>query len=212
MERVDSGIKNFNRLLGGGVPRMQMILVEGEPGSGKTNLGLEFLYRGAQKGEKGLYISFQDSENEILRTTTFDWDFEQKVEENEINIANFDPYRYEKLADMLRSTLTENDAERVVLDPITDLDLYIDSRKDQRKNLLEVKRELENMGCTTLLLAEKEESTEIEREIADGIIEMSLVREKDELVRQIFVKKLKGSDFTHAVHNYTIQSDGIKIR
>ena len=211
MERIDSGIRNFDRLLGGGIPNNAMVLVEGAPGSGKTNMGLEFLYRGAQRGEKGLYVSFQDSESEILRTTTFDWAFKQ-VENGNINISKFDPYRYEKLADMLRSAVIENDAKRVVLDPITDLDLYIDSRKDQRKNLLEIKQELKNMDCTTILLAEMEESTEIEREIADGIIEMNLVRENDELRRQIYVKKLKGSDFTHSVHNYEIESDGIKIR
>lgn len=212
MERINSGVRNFDRLLGGGIPKKAMVLIEGAPGSGKTNLGLEFLYRGAQKGKKGLYISFQDTEDEILRTTTFDWDFEEKVEKEVINISKFDPYRYEKLADMLRSTIIQNNAERVVLDPITDLDLYIDTRKDQRKNLLEIKQELKDMDCTTILMAEMEESTEIEREIVDGIIEMNLVRNEDELKRQIYVKKLKGSDFTHSVHNYKIQSDGIKIR
>jgi len=211
MKRVNSGIKNFDRLLGGGIPEKEMILVEGEPGSGKSNLGLEFLYRGAQRGNNGLYVSFQDSENEILRTTTFDWDFEKKVKEGQINITKFDPYRYEKASDMLRSAIIENDAERVVLDPITDLDLYIDSRKDQRKNLLDIKEELKDMECTSFLSAEKGESTELEREIVDGIIEMKLVRKENEMKRQIFVKKLKGSDFTHSIHNYTIESDGIKI-
>jgi len=147
MKRVNSGIKNFDRLLGGGIPEKEMILVEGEPGSGKSNLGLEFLYRGAQRGNNGLYVSFQDSENEILRTTTFDWDFEKKVKEGQINITKFDPYRYEKASDMLRSAIIENDAERVVLDPITDLDLYIDSRKDQRKNLLDIKEELKTWNA-----------------------------------------------------------------
>lgn len=211
MERVSSGVRNFDKMMGGGIPKKEMILVEGEPGSGKSNLGLEFLYRGAQRGQKGLFISFQDSENEIMRTTTFDWDFDRMVETGKININKFDPYRYQKLADMLRSAVIENDAERVVIDPITDLDLYIDSRKDQRKNLLDIKEELKEMGCTTLLLAEKGESTELEREIVDGIIQMKLVREKDEMRRQIIVKKLKGSDFTHSVHNYRIESDGIKI-
>jgi circadian clock protein KaiC len=211
IKKVKTGIENFDKLVGGDIPEEEMIIIEGAPGSGKSNLGLEFLYRGAEKGETGLYISFQDSKNEILRTTTFDWNFREKVEDGTIQIAKFDPYRHEQVADMLRSTIIENNAERVVLDPITDLDLYINSRKDQRKKLLEIKNELQSMGCTTLLLAEEEESTELEEEVADGIIQMEVVRDKDQLKRNIFVKKLAGSDFTHSVHQYKFKNDGLKV-
>ncbi len=212
MQRIKSGIHNFDRLLGGGIPDRELILVKGEPGCGKSNLGMEYLYRGAQKGENGLYVSFQDTEPEILRTTTFDWDFGEMVEEDTINITKFDPYRYEQIANMLRSTVKENDATRVVLDPITDLDLYIDSRKDQRKNLLKIKEELKDLGCTTILVAEKEEATELEEEIADGIVELELLRKEGQVERHILVKKLKGSDYNHSVHSYIINSDGIKIQ
>ncbi|MFB6245292.1 MAG: RAD55 family ATPase [Candidatus Nanohaloarchaea archaeon] len=212
IERVDSGIKNLDRMTGGGIPREMIILVEGEPGSGKSNFGLEYLYRGVQKGENGLYVSFQDTKNEVKRTTTFDWNFDQKVDEKEINVQKFDPYRYEKISDMLRSAVLENDASRVVIDPITDLDLYIDSRKDQRKNLLEIKQELKDLNCTSLLLAEEKESTELEEELVDGIIQMRLSRGDEGMKRHIFVKKLKGTDFNHSVHRYVFKNDGIKIR
>jgi len=113
---------------------------------------------------------------------------------------------------MLRSTVKENNAKRVVLDPITDLDLYIDTRKDQRKNLLNLKKEMKDMGCTTLLVAEKEEATELEEEVADGIVHLELVREQGGVKRNMYVKKLKGSDYNHGIHNYIINSDGIKIQ
>lgn len=212
MDKIRSGIKNLDRLLGGGVPTQELILIEGEPGCGKTNIGLEFLYRGAKMGQNGLYVSFQDTEPEILRTTTFDWEFEEAVKAGKIKITKFDPYRYEQIANMIRSTVKENNASRIVLDPITDLDLYIDSRKDQRKTLLSVKKEMQQLNCTTFLVAEKEEATEIEEEVADGIIELELVREKGEMQRQMFVKKLKGSDFNHGVHGYKINSNGIEIQ
>lgn len=212
MKRVESGVKNFDRLLGGGIPEKQMILLEGEPGCGKSNLGLEFIYRGSLKGENGLYISFQNTSDQILRTTTFDWKFEQKVDEGSINLSKFDPYRHEEIASMLRSRVMENNASRVVLDPITDLDLYIDSRKDQRKNLLEIKEEMRDLGCTTMLIAEKEEATNLEEEVADGIINMEMSRSQGSIERRIFVKKLQGSSFDQGVHNYIINSDGIKIK
>lgn len=212
MKRLDTGVTNLNKLLGGGIPKEETILVKGEPGAGKSNLGLEFLYRGAQKGENGLFVSFQETEDRILRSNTFDWEFNKYVENGTINITKFDPYRYEQMADMLRGVVKDNNAKRIVLDPITDLDLYIDSRKDIRKNLLTIKNSMGDLGATTLLLAENEEGTEVEEEIVDGIINMEVKRQKGQVVREIYVKKLRGSDYNHGVHNYIFENDGIKIQ
>ncbi|MFB6144151.1 MAG: RAD55 family ATPase [Candidatus Nanohaloarchaea archaeon] len=212
MERIKTGVKNLDRLLGGGIPRTETILIKGEPGAGKSNLGLEYLYRGAKKGENGLYVSFQETEDRILRSNTFDWEFDRYVEEGKINITKFDPYRYEQISDMLRGVVKDNNAKRIVLDPITDLDLYIDSRKDIRKNLLTIKNSMADLGATTLLLAENEEATEVEEEIADGIVNMEVKRKKGKVVREIYVKKLRGSDYNHGVHNYIFQNDGLKIQ
>ena len=212
MKKLHTGVYNFDRLLGGGVPEGETILVKGEPGAGKSNLGLEFIYRGAEKGQNGLYISFQETKDEVLRVNTFDWDFEAQVNQGNINIRKFDPYRYEQIPDMIRGASRKNNAKRVVIDPITDLDLYIDSRKDIRKTLLSIKKELNAQGATTFLVAENEEATEIEEEIADGIINMDVKRAKDQVVREIYIKKLRGSDYTHGVHSYIFESDGLKIQ
>lgn len=211
MRRIKTEIKNLDRLLGGGIPENQMILVKGEPGAGKSNLGLEYLYRGAKKGQNGLYASFQDSKDDILRTTTFDWEFEKYVDNNRINIRKFDPYRSGQVADMIRGAVKQNNAERVVIDPITDLDLYIDSRKDIRKNLLSLKGELKPLGATTVLVAEKNEATAIEEEISDGIIELELVRNEGKIERHIIVKKLRGSAYQQGVHKYKFENNGLKI-
>jgi len=212
MKKLHSGIYNFDKLLGGGVPKGETILIKGEPGAGKSNLGLEFLYHGAVKRQKGLYISFQETKDEVLRVNTFDWDFEGQVNQGNINVRKLDPYRYEQIPDMVRSTAKENNAKRVVLDPITDLDLYIDSRKDIRKNLLSIKKELNSIGATTVLVAENAEATEIEEEVVDGIISMEVKRSKEQVKREIYIKKLRGSDYSHGVHNYIFKSDGLKIQ
>jgi len=211
MKKVKTDIHNLDRLLGGGIPEKEMVLIKGEPGAGKSNLGLEFLYRGAERGENGLYISFQDTEDEILRVNTFDWRFEEHVKQGNIKIRKMDPYRYEKIADMLRGAVKSNNSDRVVIDPITDLDLYIDSRKDIRKNLLSIKQELGSLGATILLIAETEEATNIEEEVSDGIVNMEVKRDESQVVREIYVKKLRGSDYNHGVHKYIFESDGLKV-
>lgn len=212
MKKAKTGITGLDSVLGGGIPRKFIILVEGEPGTGKSNLGLEFLYRGAQNGETGLYISFQETEEEVLRATTFDWEFRKKVEQGEIRVEKFDPYRYEKIGDMLRSAAITNKADRIVLDPITDLDLYIDSRKDQRKNLLQIKEEVQSLNATCLMMGEEEESTGLEEEIADGIIEMSLKQSDERLSRTLIVRKLKAVRIDQEFHRYKLDSKGITVQ
>lgn len=211
MKKVATGVKNLDRLLGGGIPEKQFVLVQGQPGAGKSNLGLEYLYRGAMSGEDGLLVSFQDTEDEILRTTTFDWQFEEMVEKDKITIENFDPYREEEMATMIRNAAVAADANRVFIDPITDLDLYIDSRKDIRKTLLDIKNAMSELGATTILTAEGDESTEIEEEVVDSIVVMETETKEDSLQRRIYVRKLEGSSFSQGVHPYEINSKGIKI-
>jgi circadian clock protein KaiC len=172
---------------------------------------LEFLYRGAQKGENGVYVSFQDTAEEVLRSTTFDWDFESYVRDGSIRIFDMDPYRYDEAASVIRGEIQEIDAKRVVIDPVTAMDLYIDSRKDIRKNLVDMETMLKDLGVTTLLVAEAAEATEIEEEVADSIIVMEVKRDDDEVRREIFVRKLRGSDFEEGVHPYEFTSKGLRV-
>jgi len=211
MERIKSGIRNLDRLLGGGIPHRQMVLVEGVPGAGKSNLGLEFLYRGAQRGENGVYVSFQDTAEEVVRSTTFDWDFKQCIEDESIRVFNMDPYRYDEAASAIRGEIQSINASRAVIDPVTTMDLYIDNRKDIRKNLVDMETMLKDLGVTTLLLAESEEATEIEEEVADSIIMMNVEREDDEIQREIFVRKVRGSEFEEGVHPYEFTSKGLRV-
>ena len=64
-ERASTGIPGLDDILGGGLPSKHLYLIEGSPGSGKTTLGLQFLRRGAQDGEKGLYITLSETATEL---------------------------------------------------------------------------------------------------------------------------------------------------
>src|ERR1044071_8876941 len=63
--RVSTGIAGLDDVLGGGFDPDRVYLVEGEPGTGKTTLALQFLLEGARRGEKGLYITLSESEREL---------------------------------------------------------------------------------------------------------------------------------------------------
>lgn len=66
-ERAPSGIPGLDDVLGGGFPRNQLFLIEGNPGAGKTTLGLQFLLDGARRGERVCYVALAESERALRR-------------------------------------------------------------------------------------------------------------------------------------------------
>src|ERR1700736_2231403 len=63
--RLSSGIEELDHILGGGFPARRLFLIEGAPGCGKTTLALQFLLAGAETSEKGLYVTFSETEDEV---------------------------------------------------------------------------------------------------------------------------------------------------
>ena len=69
-----TGTEGLDAILDGGLPANRVYLVEGVPGSGKTTLALQFLMEGARRGEKSLYITLSETENELRSTAqSHDW-------------------------------------------------------------------------------------------------------------------------------------------
>src|SRR5690349_17616143 len=66
-ERVATGVAGLDEILGGGFPRGLIYLIEGDPGTGKTTLGLQFLLEGARRGEPGLFVSLSSPREELER-------------------------------------------------------------------------------------------------------------------------------------------------
>ncbi|HEY0825009.1 MAG TPA: ATPase domain-containing protein, partial [Ramlibacter sp.] len=64
-DRASTGIPGLDDVLGGGLPSRHIYLVEGDPGSGKTTLGLHFLLEGVRRDEKGLYVTLSETATEL---------------------------------------------------------------------------------------------------------------------------------------------------
>src|SRR6478735_32460 len=63
--RIRTGIDGLDNILGGGLPIHRLYLVEGNPGSGKTTLALQFLLEGVRQGEKCLYVTLSETREEL---------------------------------------------------------------------------------------------------------------------------------------------------
>src|SRR6186713_1857012 len=74
-DKAASGIPGLDHILVGGFPRNRIYLVQGDPGVGKTTLGLQFLLEGIRNGEKSLYITLSESANELHAVAkSHEWD------------------------------------------------------------------------------------------------------------------------------------------
>src|SRR5216110_969895 len=66
-ERCPSGVEGLDDILSGGLPRDCVYLIQGDPGSGKTTLALQFMFEGMRRGEAVLYITLSETREELLK-------------------------------------------------------------------------------------------------------------------------------------------------
>ncbi len=217
--RVKTGVMGLDDLLNGGIPEHHSVLLAGPAGSGKTTIALEYLYNGATKfAENGLYVSFEESEESIIADLPFDWDLKGLMEEGKISVVKYDPYQYEDIIDLIRTSVKSVDAKRVVVDSLTALSLYVEDVKDVRKLILDLNEQLRQLECTSLYTGEiKSEHPEqisrfgVEEFIADGVIVLSLDKTGAELSNKILVRKMRGTSHDKKTHPFRFGEDGVVV-
>lgn len=128
MERVKTGIPGFDDLIEGGIPKGFNVLVLGQPGTGKTIFGLQYIINGAMNGENGIYISL-DSPNERVKSQArqFGWDIDGLEKQGKVTFLKI-PLDKPKinLFDMLEEEVENAHAERLVFDSLADFSINID--------------------------------------------------------------------------------------
>src|SRR5690349_11094718 len=150
---VSTGIEGLDVILGGGLPPGRLYLVQGDPGAGKTTLGLQFLLEGRRRGEPVLYVSLSETRDELLAVAAshgMDLDgvpiFELAADDSllrpERQNTLFEPSEVE-LAEVTRALLAEVDRvkpQRVVFDSLSELRLLAQSPLRYRRQLLALKQ------------------------------------------------------------------------
>src|SRR5438270_6059757 len=218
--RAKTGIQGLDDILFGGLPSSHLYLVEGDPGTGKTTLALQFLLEGAKHGEKGLYVTLSESKKELLGVAaSHGWSldeipiFEMTPQDEDIQpdaqYTVFHPSEVE-LADTTSSVLKQVDEvqpARVVFDSLSELRMLARDALRYRRQILGLKRYFAGRNCTVMLLDDRTaEGNDLQlQSIAHGVIIMeSLEKEFGIKRRRLEVRKLRGSRFREGFHDYTI--------
>lgn len=225
--RLQVGVEGLDNILGGGLPAAHIYLMEGDPGTGKTTIAMQFLQAGNRVGEPGLYVTLSESKKELSAVAeSHGWSlagieiFEVLPEENSLSIDKqytvFHPSEVE-LAETTRSILDrveKADCRRVVIDSLSELRMLAQEPIRYRRQILALKQYFSAKNCTVLLLDDRtgnQQDLEL-HSVVHGVISLeNLPRDYGIKRRRLQVIKLRGSSFREGYHDYSIKRGGVVV-
>lgn len=214
------GIEALDTLLHGGLPDGNALLVQGAPGTGKTALGMQFLYEGAtQKDEPGLLVTFEEHPERLLRDAgAFGWDFERLERDGRLLLVFTSPavFLKELEADHYGRMAREYGLKRIVVDNLTQFEMIPQAAGEARVRFERIVNALRRDSLLTFLTREVETREPIvlvtpEEYIADTIIQLEYRLAGERRARLIEVLKHRGSSHSSSQHRFVIAEGGLKI-
>lgn len=235
MEKIKTNIKGLDVLLGGGIPVHNNVFICGGPGTGKTSLTMEFLYRGALDGDNGLFLSLEEDSDSLIENanvTFTKWNkFNQMIKEKKLVVLTQESYihvdmpetgvspyyTFNKLQDKINETIEDQKIKRMVIDSASILNLFFTDDLEYRRTLLNLLRDLKKRGCTALLTAELQNVNRdtvrfaIEHFVSDGVVLLYLLEQQERRISAMEVLKMRGSEHSKVLTPFKITPSGIEV-
>jgi len=221
--RIDLGIEGLDDMIQGGVPERHLMVVVGSAGTGKTTFGLQFLQHGLQHGENAVFITLEQSREAIVSTANeFGWDFAGYEDENRLAVVDLDPVEMANSLDNIQAELPELirdfDADRLVLDSVSLLEMMYDDQAKRRTEVFDFTRALKKAGVTTFLTSEASESNPyasrhgIIEYLTDAVFILQYVRgETQETRLAVEIMKIRNANHSREKKPYEMGEHGLSV-
>ncbi|MAG18439.1 MAG: hypothetical protein CL944_03130 [Candidatus Diapherotrites archaeon] len=218
VKRVRSGVSGLDEMMNGGIPKGNLVVLSGDPGSGKTVLCWQFIYEGITKfNENAVYVSLEETEQTIYEgAREFGWDLKKLVDAGKLLIITIELYDFERLKAAVEDNVKAISAKRVVIDPGVIFRLFFDRELDARKRIVSLGKMLKAIETTTIItneisLDKMSSLYGLEEYVADGVILIYHTKMKNRFVRSIAVLKMRNTEITEKLKPVKITSEGIKV-
>jgi circadian clock protein KaiC len=228
LSKASIGIVGLDDILGGGLARNRLHLLEGSPGTGKTTIALQYLLAGAAAGESGIYITLAETASELrCGADSHGWTIENPIDIFELSPPEsvLDTSRHQSLlysSDLELGETTQRMVEaiervrpkRVVIDSLSEIRLLAQSSLRYRRQILALKHYFARHNSTVLMLDDltAESSDRAVHSIAHSVIHL------DQLApvyggerRRLHIAKCRGQKFLGGYHDFTITSGGVEV-
>lgn len=224
--RLSTGIAGLDTVLRGGLTPNRLYLLEGTPGTGKTTVALQFLRAGVARGDRCLYITLSETQQELVAAAaTHDWSLDGIDVYELVNEAGLDLDSGQSVlhpADMELNETTRNVMARVeelgpaliVFDSLSEMRLLAQSPLRYRRQILALKHFFANRECTVLLLDDKtSEPGDLQlHSIAHGVMSLDqYVQEFGPERRRVRVIKMRGIQFDGGYHDIRLERGGMIV-
>ena len=228
-ERCPSGIEGLDDILAGGLPSEGFYLIQGDPGSGKTTLALQFLLEGLRRGEKVFYITLSETKQELLKVArSHGWSLDkipvldlsavESLLRPEAQTTVFHPSEIElsRVSQLLLDEVRKAQPARVAFDSLSEFRLMAETALRYRRQLLTLKQQFAKFKSTVLLLDDKMDKSGVidphVLSLTHGVIDMEqLSPDYGTSRRRLRVSKLRAVKFREGYHDYIIATGGLRV-
>jgi circadian clock protein KaiC len=229
IEKRLTGISGFDHIADGGLPHGRSTLVSGTAGSAKTVFAVQFLLAGIDRGENGVFVTFEESPADLRRNVLgFGWDLaaleadrklsfvdaSQRPEEERIEAG---PYDFGALVARIESAIRKVNARRVSLDSIGAVFAQFSDSAAVRRELHRISAALKQLDVTAVITSERNEDYGpisrhgMEEFVADNVVLVRNILEDEKRRRTIEILKLRGTSHQKGEYPFSVNADGIVV-
>jgi circadian clock protein KaiC len=228
LPKAQIGVEGLDDILAGGLAPGHVYLLEGNPGTGKTTIALQFLLEGAKAGETGLYITLSETEQELREgAASHGWVLNDAIhvfellppeslldEERQQSLLYSSDLELGETTKAVFEAIERTKPVRIVLDSLSEIRLLAQSSLRYRRQILALKHYFAKQGATVLLLDDLTTDTNDKtvHSLAHGVIRLeALTPTYGAERRRLRVIKYRGQRFRGGFHDFAIVEGGVQV-